>query len=399
MSLPTSSIRSNKKPKVPQEKDNKNPVSKGLNADEPNKKQDFEEYPFVLPTEPPGQGEDPSQNGDVGTQAEENSRQGGQQGDQQKTFAQENAPTNSADRSLTSSTTTSSTRAAETSSTSSSSSPPVVFNPPPPKPERVVASSTPQPSTPIPEPTRIIQAVPSPTVSVIPPNARVIPGPHFSTLGITLMVLGIMTAIFIALLCVRYTTRVRNKRKTRRRKEEDQRAKNQGSPLFGGRERSGMTPLPSSDWTTFPEMTQAGIGRATGGQTRFGANKNTDSAMNLIPPKPPTSNSLSDGSLSENDHLNAVIQTASKGSFMPPTITVTGSSPTDGHRLADSSESEYPSGKEYALVQPPKLTVVNDDSGRDSGCSWDDHFGVELGVRLQKVSYLVISVVSELTML
>jgi hypothetical protein len=182
------------------------------------------------------------------------------------------------------------------------------------------------------------------------------------------------------------------------------------SPVFGGRERSGMTPLPSSNvrysWTTFPD--DAGIAAATAAVVGLPASFNSPGpytaanhmflpSRNHSPPKPPTSTILrpggytrssSAGSISDSEIPQAVIKTAARRSFKPPRILVTSSSPTeDGYSgLLPPSDSEGSGGEcEFRLVAPPKLAVVN-VPGRESACSWDDSVGVQLGVRMQRVS-------------
>ena len=182
------------------------------------------------------------------------------------------------------------------------------------------------------------------------------------------------------------------------------------SPVFGGRERSGMTPLPSSNvrysWATFPD--DAGIAAATAAVVGLPASFNSPGpytaanhmflpSRNYSPPKPPTSTthlpggytrSSSAGSISDSEIPQAVIKTAARRSFKPPRILVTSSSPTsDAYTgFLPTSESEGSGGEtEFRLVAPPKLAVVN-VPGRESGSSWDDSIGVQLGVRMQRVS-------------
>lgn len=83
-----------------------------------------------------------------------------------------------------------------------------------------------------------------------------------------------------------------------------------------------------------------------------------------------------------------MIKTAARRSFKPPKIFVTSSSPTaDAYTgFLPPSDSEGSGGEtEFRLVAPPKLAVVN-VPGRESGCSWDDSIGVQLGIRMQRVS-------------
>jgi len=183
------------------------------------------------------------------------------------------------------------------------------------------------------------------------------------------------------------------------------------SPVFGGRERSGMTPLPSSNvrysahWTTFPD--DAEIAAATAAVVGPPASFNSPGPYTVanhmfLPshnhsshPNPTASTILrpaaytrssSAGSISDSEIPQAVIRTAARRSFKPPRILVTSSSPTTGHLPPSDSQGSGGGGEtEFRLVAPPKLAVVN-VPGRESGCSWDDSVGVQLGVRMQRVS-------------
>ena len=171
-----------------------------------------------------------------------------------------------------------------------------------------------------------------------------------------------------------------------------------------------MTPLPSSNvrysWTTFPD--DAGIAAASAAVVGAPASFNSPGpytaanhmflpSCNYLPPKPPNSTihrqggytrSSSAGSISDSEIPQAVIKTAARKSFKPPKIFVTSSSPTaDAYTgILPASDSEGNNGEcEFRLVAPPKLAVVNVPE-RESGCSWDDSVGVQLGIRMQRVS-------------
>ncbi|KIM22192.1 hypothetical protein M408DRAFT_333030 [Serendipita vermifera MAFF 305830] len=200
----------------------------------------------------------------------------------------------------------------------------------------------------------------------------------------------------------------------------------EGSPstIFGGKERTGLTPQPS--WTTFHEAGRSGSA--------------SPYPLGLLPPPftvqraPSWRSNNGVGQLFHQQNLGPQLSGASKGNglkqhannlrpFEPPTITITNSSPQQSsqHLPQQPSISQYrhqqasvgsllnsdtSSGHSFnrisvytdpvhgtRIVKPPRLLLVNNDPSlsesdggpRNSGwSSWDDSVGVALGVTIDR---------------
>lgn len=203
-----------------------------------------------------------------------------------------------------------------------------------------------------------------------------------------------------------------------------------GSPstMFGGKERTGLTPQPS--WTTFYDAERA----ATASPYPLGLLP-PPSTMQQVPParvqggQQAWHRGINHGRQIERGNIGSHQYPSIVRQFAPPTITITGSSPRqssqhlakrlptlqdriDTHPRESSSQSEISSGHSYnrvsvytdpvhgaRLMKPPRLLLVNNDPSlsesdggpRNSGwSSWDDNVGVELGVMIDRKVRLVI---------
>ena len=267
------------------------------------------------------------------------------------------------------------------------------------------------------EPTDV-SSVPSTSNNTLPPVAI---GLLIGVGGVVLLTVGVFVV-----LCIR-----RQRRHRRRREEAAEKdawddvnttpgRPDEGDTIFGGRERTGLTPQPS--WTTFSEAGRVG--------------PSSPYPLGLIPP-PSTSHLAPSwhaqgasgqgtpyrGYTPGHGGTNYQPYAAGVRPFEPPTITITSSSPrqsahnllnhpTISHRQTNrlpptsSSQSDTSSGNSYnrvsvytdpvhgtRLMKPPRLKLVNsnpslsesDGGARNSGwSSWDDNVGVELGVTIDR---------------
>lgn len=170
------------------------------------------------------------------------------------------------------------------------------------------------------------------------------------------------------------------------------------SSIFGGKERTGLTPNPS--WTTFPEAMSPGII-----PSRYPLGLVVPPTTVLFP-QLPSGGPIGLGVTTKVE--DATPSSHPQQTFAPPTITITSSSPrqssqpsgenprdiSPSNSLNSASVYEHPVYGAQ-LVKPPKLRLANADAGgpssdcesgtRNSGwSSWDDNVGIELGVKMDR---------------
>ena len=171
------------------------------------------------------------------------------------------------------------------------------------------------------------------------------------------------------------------------------------SSIFGGKERTGLTPNPS--WMTFPEALSPGII-----PSQYPLGLVAPPTALLFPHLPPGPIGL--GVMTMDRTTPSVGAVQSQQAFAPPTITITSSSPRQSSQPLnrDTRDISPPNSLNSVsvydhpvygaqLVKPLKLRLTNADAGgppsdcegvtRNSGwSSWDDSVGVELGAKMDR---------------